>query len=474
MIRKSWEEAKSRRSTSLLGPSAAPFSEYRFDPVGFFEDVLAVDPWEKQRLMARAAVERQRVLAYTCNGAGKSTWLSWMVLWFMSTRRDARVITTAGVGAQVRALWRKIRGYHTASRRPLPGTPMTTQWELAPEWFALGFSTDAEESMQGYHSVGTDHEPGSDGGLLAVIDEASGVEPWVFNAMRGYMTTENCYWLVMGNPNKAGTEFHNASLRGDWERFQISAFDVPEHIISRSWIEEQRTYWGEDSPQWTVRILGQFPDVGGDFLVFPLSYFDAVAELAPSNEDGMHLGVDVARGNADRCTFVVTSDCKVIHAEAFHTRDTMRVVKHVEVLCSKFGVPHQNVHIDVIGIGSGVVDRLREKGKMVDAVDFGAKPLIDWPDLVGRDVKVLNRRAELYWIARQALNEERASVPEDYRDTIWKESNLIQYEVTDSGKVKIEPKDRIRARYDGNSPDYADAWVMTFSRARNRARVMVA
>ena len=441
-------------------------------------EVRGFEPWEKQRQMADALVDSRRVLAYTCNGAGKTTFMAEVVVWFMATRKNARVITTAGVGAQVRHLWRKIRGAHEASKRDLPGEPGVLQWEMGAEWFAIGVATDTEETMQGYHSWTSSPDrpqmPGDDGGLLACIDEASGVKPFVFNAMRGYMTTENTYWLVAGNPNKPGTEFHEASLRGNWTRFQISAFDVPPHIVSRDWIEDQRAYWGEDSPQWQVRVLGQFPAEGGDFLVFPISYFEAVEDVNPQSEDGKHMGVDVARGNGDRNTIVIADDCKVVHAEGFHTKDLMLVVSKVEALAKRFSVPAESIHVDVIGLGAGVVDRLRQKGKYVDGVDFGSQPLGDWPTLVGRQAKMLNRRAELYWVARMALNEEMASVPVDFRRTIWQECNLIQFQVLDNGKIKIEPKDKIRSRYEGQSPDFADAWVLGFSRARNRVRIMVA
>jgi hypothetical protein len=186
------------------------------------------------------------------------------------------------------------------------------------------------------------------------------------------------------------------------------------------------------------------------------------------------MGVDVARGNADRCCIVITIDNRVVHAEAFHTQDTMVVVHKVEQLGPRFGVPWNNVHVDVIGVGAGVVDRLREKNRPVDAVNFGVPALGDQINLIGREVAVANRRAELYWAARCALNEGKAIVPVEYRRTIWTEGNLIQYQIMPNGRIKIEDKDHIRARYEGQSPDFADAWVLTFSRIASRRFLFVA
>jgi phage terminase large subunit len=438
------------------------------------KEVRGFEPWEKQTLIARSLVKDQRVCVYTCNSAGKTTLASEIAHWFMSTRKDARVVLTAGVAPQVRLLWRKIRAGHASSKRPLPepGPLKTPRWEITPEWFIDGIATDEEVHMQGYHSLGVDPSPGDDGGLLVIIDEASGVDAWVFNAIRGFMTSRNCYWLVMGNPNQANTEFHEISMRGNWTRYQISAFDCPDWLVSRDWIEEQREYWGEDSPQWQVRVLGQFPATGGDFLVFPLSLFEANADNKKPSDSPTHIGVDVARGNADRNTIVISRRDRVIHAEGFHSSDTMRLIDKLEPLVDKHRVRWENVHVDVIGIGAGVVDRLKQMGRYVDAVDFSARPIGDQKSLIGKHVRVRNRRAELYWAARCALHQGKASVPEVFRKTIWRECNLVQYD-TNRDILTIEPKEKIRDRYEGQSPDFADAWVMTFSRS-TRPRMILA
>lgn len=437
-------------------------------------EVRGFSPWSKQADMARALVDDRRVLAYTCNGAGKSTLLAELVLWFMSTRYNARVIMTAGVGAQVQMLWRKIRGAHSTSRKPLPGEPLAQSWSISPEWFCVGTSAEYEETMQGYHSW-TDspdepQRPGDPGGLLAVMDEASGIQPFAFNAMRGYMTTQNTYWIVMGNPNAAGTPFHEASTKGDWTRFQVSAFDVPENILSRDWIAQQQAFFGEDSPQYQVRVLGQFPDAGGDFQLVPLWMLEASADSYPE-EGGLHLGLDVARGGSDLNVAVVTSGNRVVACKSWHESDLMRTVRNVEELAAQYNVPGDHLHIDVTGIGAGVVDRLREKGFGVDAVDFGGKPLDDYQWLLGSDFRAVNRKAELHWAGRNLLQKQLASIPEEYQSTIWKQLQWPSYSINERGAVAIEAKERLRTRY-GESPDFADAWIISLSRGV-RPRIFV-
>lgn len=453
---------------------AAPYEEYRLRPVDFMREVLGWEPWSLQRDITEALWLDRMVSVATCNAAGKSTLAAAIIATFMSVHRNARVIVYADVAPQVRIVWRKLRAAHEGAKRKLPGEVLSERWDLGPEWYAIGSSTDEETRLQGYHSLnsrtdGQGPQPHDDGALLAVTDEAGGAKAHAFNAMRGWMTDANCFWLVIGNPNDPDGEFARTFTAGSWRRFQVSAFDVPEHIIKREWIEEQRELWGEDSPQYQVRVLGQFPKVGGDYLVFPTSYFEGAADTHP-REGGKHLGVDVSRGASDRNTMVLTVNGRVVDAIAWHSPDLMQTALRIAEFCEERSVPWENVHVDVIGLGAGVVDRLREAGYNVDGVDFGAQPMQDWAWLMGSDARMLNRRAELYWAARMALAQDHAAVPREFRHTIWREAGLVQYEQTDKGVTKIEPKERIRARLHGESPDFCDAWVLSFARATTSAR----
>lgn len=470
---------------SLVGAEGVRFGKYARDPEGFFVDVLGVpedriSPHERKWL--KSLVKKKRVAIATCNGAGKTTFAAKVVCWFLNTRKNARVITTAGVGAQVRLLWRKIRATAKTAKRILMGEPMTTEWNVDPEWFAIGIATDEETNLQGYHALDPD-DPGAIGlegmdaeeygGLLAVIEEASGVKPWVFAAMRGYMTSGQCYWLVQGNPNYSDGEFAEIFRRGGkfWDLHHIAAFDVP--WISKQWIEEQREYWGEDSPQWAVRVLGQFPKHGGDYQVFPISYFEGNSQIRPKT-GGIHIGCDVARGNADRNTNVVTKNNRVIFGEAFRSNDTMYIAQRVNKLREKYGCPDQNVHVDVNGVGAGVADRLREAGHTPDMVNFGEGCAFDQGDLFPRELKFYNRRAELYWAAREHMRRGTASVPSRFRDTIWREAQTAIYDPDDDRRgILIEPKKKMKEKLLGASPDWLDAWVMTFSRAGAGAQAFV-
>jgi hypothetical protein len=479
LISSSWAKARKSVTSRLETNRPAPFERYRHDPEGFADNVLGgLSWWEKQREIARDLVEHQRVLAHTCNNAGKSTFASDLIVWFMMTRRNARVITTAGHGAQVKNLWRKVRHAYQGSRKSLPEpAPNSSEWNIEPEWFAIGRTSDEEATLQGYHSMnchpdGREEGPGDDGGLLAVIDEASGCRPYVFNAMRGYMTSNNCYWLILGNPNDPEGEFAEMARRpGRFKVHSIDAHDVP--FIPQEWIDDQIAYFGPDSPQVQIRVHGQFPKTGGDYAVFPTSFFEAAADLHPRPHDeagGKHIGADIARGQNDRNCFCLVDEGRVVDIVNFHEHGKgaiMRIAERLADFAVEHGVPWGNVHVDVIGLGAGVVDALCNADMMVDGVDFGANPFGDWDWLIGSNIKPLNRRAELYWAARMALQEGHASVGEEFRQLLWHEANKIQYAIRPDGKTKIEAKEGIKLRT-GRSPDITDAWVLSHSRAMTR------
>ena len=115
---------------------------------------------------------------------------------------------------------------------------------------------------------------------------------------------------------------------------------------------------------------------------------------------------------------------------------------------------------------------MREEGWGVDSVDFGAKPRNDWAWLIGTDVKMLNRRAELHWVGRMGFMNEHFSVPDEYRNTLWRQLGWTNYEYNEKGYLKMESKDKIRARY-GSSPDHADAFFLALSRGTGAPRIWV-
>lgn len=96
-----------------------------------------------------------------------------------------------------------------------------------------------------------------------------------------------------------------------------------------------------------------------------------------------------------------------------------------------------------------------------------------WEDGKRSEERFLNLRAEAWWVFRERLrktyekfvegiehpDDECASIPDD--ETLLFELSSVQFEVTETGKYKIESKSRMKER-GMDSPDTADAVVLAY------------
>lgn len=69
-----------------------PSPKYREDPVGFFTDILGVEPWDRQVEVIEAIRDHPRVAISSGHKVSKSFTLAGIGLWFYSSFKDARVV----------------------------------------------------------------------------------------------------------------------------------------------------------------------------------------------------------------------------------------------------------------------------------------------------------------------------------------------------------------------------------------------
>ena len=121
-----------------------------------------------------------------------------------------------------------------------------------------------------------------------MVDEASGVREDIFEAIEGCMTSSRARLLLIGNPTSRSGTFYDAfhSQRGLWHTIHISAFDTPNLVeqeihfpglVTPQWVNEAAKIWGDKSPVYQIRVLGDFPSQGADNLI-PLPAIEAAVE----------------------------------------------------------------------------------------------------------------------------------------------------------------------------------------------------
>jgi len=429
------------------------------DPADFVCRELGARPWSKQVEILEAVRDHNRVAVRSCNGSGKTYVAAHVVLWWLMCFPDALVITTAPTEHQVRdVLWREIRRAYRGNEDLIDGKLLRASLELGDKHYAQGLSTDLPERFQGFH----------EGHILFVVDEASGVREGIFEAIEGSMTSAGAKTLLLGNPSSLSGTFYEVFHRRRelWHTIHISAFDTPNlcegstvmpSLVTPRWVEEALVNWGEDSPMYQVRVLGEFPSEAEDTLM-SLRLIEQAAKPAGEEETGedgpVEMGVDVARFGSDRTVICVRRGERVIEMETFSRKDTMETSGRVKAAIARHGP--RVVRVDVIGVGAGVVDRLREQDcSIIVGVNVGRRS--------SRPEHFANLRAELYDGLRERFQQGRIRIPAD-QDLIG-ELAAVRYSFTSSGQIRIEDKETVRAR-GLRSPDKADALMLAFAGTR--------
>lgn len=435
----------------------------------FIVRTLGGDPWDKQIEIADAVDDNRYVAVASCHGAGKSHIAARIALAFLHTRARSVVITTAPTARQVQhVLWREINAAYRGAKYPLLGRCLTTRYEIAPEWYAIGFKAKAtpgiseDDTFQGFHADN----------VLVIFDEAAGVPESVFGSLDAAMTSENAHMLMIGNPTSVSGQFREAFHRNRslFKTIKISAFDTPNfqiegdeptrpYLVTKRWVREVIAKRGEGSPYVQSRVYANFPEIGTNKLI-PLSWIEAAEarSYARSDEKGVIVGIDAARFGDDETSLSVrrgTTLVKHIHWQGLSlTQSRNEVKKQLRDFKSV-----EEIRVDAIGLGAGLADMLREEGFTVYDVNASAKSSDpeEWP----------NFRHEMWWQLRERFNIEHPMISVDPRCGLDEEAMAqlsdIEYSFKDTrfqGAI-IEPKEETKKRT-GTSPDRAESLALAY------------
>lgn len=170
----------------------------------------------------------------------------------------------------------------------------------------------------------------------------------------------------------------------------------------------------------------------------------------------VEIGVDVARFGADKTVIAVRRGSKVMPLKVYGKQDTMATAG--AVIAEQRAVGATAIKVDVIGIGAGVVDRLKEQGYPVRGINV-AEAAVD-PE------RFANLRSQLWWALRERLNPDPKVNPDPVAlppdDELLADLSGVQYKITSRGQLEVERKEDMKKRL-GRSPDRADAVVLAFA-----------
>lgn len=446
-------------------------------PALFFREALGVTPWSKQIEMAEAIRTHRRVAVKSGQKVGKSALVAWVAIWWLFTRANAKVVLTAPSEHQVKnIIWPEVRGALGMMRRRPPVRLIEPTWCALdprtglrlPDGRALFcVTTDSPERMQGL----------SGANLLFCVDEGSGYPPDLWAPILGNLAGGGRV-LTTGNPTQTSGEFYDAftSASAFWHGMTISSWETPNAVADREVIpglalrshcEEMRAKWGEESIDYQVRILGEFP-MQSSSSVIALKYVDAAFarwEGAKKPYGRLDIGVDVARFGDDDSVIALRRDVTAWIEKRINGMDGSKLAGEIAAILKAHRAPGERVaiRIDEIGVGTSVLDALRlanERG------DLGPAVLITGINVqaVADDEDEYHALRDQLWFGVALFLKEGGAVQPD---AMLKADLLApEYGFDERGRRRVEKKDVTKKRL-RRSPDSADALCLAVYSGRS-------
>lgn len=428
-------------------------NKYYNDPVGFFKDVIGFEPDAWQIEAAENIRDFQRLAVASGHGIGKTAAVACIILWFISTRPNPQIVVTANTKNQLDTkTWRELSKWHkkalnkdwfkwTATRFFLIDSPET--------WFAssIPWSEHNSEAFAGTHEEN----------VLIVFDEASAISDIIWDVTEGAMTTDGARWIAFGNPTKNTGKFRECfgAMKHRWKTMQVDSRTAK--MANKEQIQQWLEDYGEDSDFFRIRVKGEFPRAGSSQFISSEAVELAASRIIDAREyhrEPLRIGVDVARFGDDQTVLTLRRGRKVFEQIRYRGLDTMEVAAKVYEIYMKHRSNNYEtfIFVDGIGVGAGVVDKLKEL-KVPNIVDVVS-------GATATDSRqYANKRAELWGRMRDWLENSKPQIPNDSE----LKQDIISPEYGFNGKMQIQLEKKADMKSRGMaSPDSGDSLAMTF------------
>ena len=390
------------------------------------------------------------------HGCGKTCGLAWVIIWFLSCfEGKTRIPCTAPSSHQLNDLlwpeviawvdrmhpWFKSQIEYSADKIWIKGDKATR--------YAVARTARPEkpEALQGFHAPN----------LLFIVDESSGVAEQIFEVAEGTLSTPNARVIMTSNPTRTEGYFYRSQTadRRYWTCLHFNCLDSP--LVAEEYPIQMASKYGADSARYQVRVLGEFPAASDDTLI-SLSLVEAALDRDVHFPLSARIaGLDVARFGDDATAIVIKQGNKVTYIDQWRNEDLMQTCGRVAALYKD--KQFDRVHVDSIGIGAGVADRLKELGIPTIAVNVA--------ETSSYSDKYYRLRDELWWMGREFFENVDCCLPANNKwiDDLIAELTTIKYGFTDTGKIKAESKIDMKKRgYE--SPNLADAFNLCLYKGR--------
>lgn len=465
-------------------------SKYSKDPLGF---VLGAFNWEElgtpgpeewqvkelsrigDYLASNPRLSDEDTVAYLSSiasghGIGKSTMVSWIILFCLTTMVDTRIVVTANTENQLKTkTWAELNKWHNLflfrDMFVMAATSLVSADKNHQKTWRADMTPWSEKNTEAFAGL---HNKGKR--IVLIFDEASAISDIVWEVAEGALTDKatEIMWFAFGNPTRSVGRFRECfrKFKHRWHNTQVDSRSVT--LSNKMQIRQWEEDYGSDSDFFKIRVRGEFPSQSEESIISEEqvdkaierykaykgmgnagAYFDNQISMSYEFSSPV-LGVDVGRNN-DK-TVVCTRAGKMIDAlelikydAALRSIDQANKVREIIELKG----PSDTFIDGTGGYGASIADQLNNAG--IDVIEVMANG-------AALNNQYYNKRTEMYLLLAEWIKSGGMLPPNDE----LKEELLAHSRVFHKDKLRVVGKDEVK-KVIGRSPDRADALALTFA-----------
>lgn len=419
--------------------------------VYFVKNELGATPTDDQMRLLNAvqsAVDgdgKRDISVRSGHGTGKTSALSWVILWIGLTKEDSKIPVTAPVAPQLlNLLIPEVRKWANKMSDELQSLvevqSADVKFQNGNNCFARTARKENSEALAGVHASF----------VCYIVDEASGVPQEIFDVIEGALTGENYIFIMTSNPTRTVGAFYDSHNKKKKSYATLHFSSRTSANVNVKWIDKMEQKYGVESDVVRVRVDGEFPLSSTDSL-FTTTLINSARERTDIEKNSLRTwALDVARFGDDSSELTERVGGELKHLSSYSKIDTMVLATNIAFKYNQSTTKPLAIFVDGSGVGGGVVDRLRQLGLPIVDVIYSEK---------AQDNMYLNLRTEMYHALKEFLKYGRLDCDDDTEEELL----ATTYTYTQDGrKIKLISKDEIKSIIK-RSPDKADSYAMHFA-----------
>lgn len=469
-----------------------PSTKYQADPVGFARDILGIEPWSRQIELLEAVRDNLRVAVKSGHKVSKSNSLAILALWYFASYESATIVLSSTTARQVdEILYREVVKLHERSGTCVSCRLATPKDEDPPRpcphstildgdvkvLARSGIKTADHRRLYGCTASSAEAMAGTSGqNLLFLLDEASGIESSIFQAIEGNRASGRARVVYCSNPTKTEGDFYEAfeSKAAFFKLITISSEDTPNvrerrevipGLAGYDYIEEKRAEWGPDSALYRIRIKGEFVKDVTRRIISVAAISEAEARWKETPFEGrLHIGIDPAgeSGEGDETVIAVRRGMKCAALFAHLGLSASDIVTHVLGHLDDFGHNGERARGAKVVISWDPLGPAGEKLSSALRGRFGEDRLVILQPVrasdIGRSPGEYHKVRDELWANLANWLRAGGAIPMDTK--LAKELHTPEFTQLVFGPAQATKKEVMKKRL-GRSPDRADALALS-------------